>query len=137
MDTKEWKASFSEKGKQLKEKMKKVNVNTDFVKNINKEWFVENRKACMLSAFAVLSLVMILVSYFALSVPIVAVCSFVILETLLCALLNNTPIWVHFAVLVLQAAAGFYFEAVIFIVLMIVIYIAALLLLYVWTKEVN
>lgn len=137
MDTKEMKTKMNEKLHQLKEKVKKVNINKDVFKNINKEWFIANRKVCMLAAFVLAALVMILVSFLVLDVPIVAVCAFVVLETLLCALLNNTPIWVHFAILVLQAAAGLFFNAIFFIILMLVVYIVALLLLYVWTKDVE
>lgn len=105
------------------------------IQNIDKEWFVNNRKMLMLAAFVVVAIAMLVVSYLTQSVPIVVAGAFVILEALLCALLDHTPIWVHALVIAVQLVMGFYFDHAVFMVLMVIVYVVALLLLYVWTKD--
>ena len=107
-------------------------LNLDKLKNSTME---EKMPLIALAVFLVIALVMILVSFFALSIPIVAVCTFVVLEALLCALLNNIPIWVHGIIVIAEVVAGVLFSKVVFMILMAVVYVAAVALLYVWTNK--
>ena len=88
-----------------------------------------------LGIFVAVSVVMILVSYLVLNIPIVPVCTIVILEALLCALLNQIPVWVHGIIVIAQVVAGVLFAKVVFMVLMAIVYVVAVALLYIWTKK--
>lgn len=88
-----------------------------------------------LGIFLAVTVVMIIVSFVALHIPIVAICTIAILEVLLCALLNRIPIWVHGIIVIAQIVAGITFGKVVFMVLMAIIYVLAVCLLYLWTSE--
>ena len=56
---------------------------------------LKNKPIIPLGIFLAVTIVMIIVSFVALHIPIVAIRTIAILEVLLCALLNRIPIWVH------------------------------------------
>lgn len=89
----------------------------------------------VMGIFVVMAVAMILVGFLACKVPLVAVCSIVILEALLAALLNKIPIWVHGILVIAQIVAGIIFGKVIFMILMAVVYVAAVLMLYLWAAR--
>ncbi len=91
----------------------------------------------VLGAFIVVALAMILISILALHLPIVGVCTIVILEALLAACLNRIPIWIHGLIIIAQIVAGIVFGKIVFMVLMAVLYVTAVALLYLWSLKEN
>ncbi len=87
--------------------------------------------------FAVVAVAMILVSFLVLYIPLVAVCTIVILEGALAALLNRIPLWIHGLIVIAQVVAGILFGKIVFMALMAVVYVAAVALLYLWTAKDN
>ena len=90
-----------------------------------------------IAIFVVVAVAMILVSFLVLHIPLVAVCTIVILEGALAALLNRIPIWIHGLIVIAQIVAGILFGKIVFMVLMAVVYVAAVALLYLWTSKDN
>lgn len=93
------------------------------------------RPSVLLVAYAIVALALILTSYMALEIPVVAVGAIVILETLLATLLNKTPLWIHGLIGIAQIIAGICFGKVVFMILMVVVYAIAVALLYYVMKE--
>ena len=77
----------------------------------------------------------ILISYFALEIPIVPLCMIVILEALLAALLNKIPLWVHGLVFILEIVIGVIASKAAFMVLMAFVYAIAVVFLYIWSRN--
>ena len=96
---------------------------------------IKNKPMVSLGIFLTVALVMILISYFALHIPLVPICTIVILEALLCACLNRIPVWVHGLFIIAEIVAGICFGKVVFMILMAVVYVAAVTLLYLWTSQ--
>lgn len=94
-----------------------------------------NKSVIFLAAFVAVALLLILISYFVLHIPIVAVCTMVILEALLCSCLSKIPIWVHGLVAIGQIVAGVMAGKVIFMALMALVYVGSLVLLHLWGRE--
>ncbi len=88
-----------------------------------------------LGIFLLAAIIMIVISELALGIPVVAVCTIVILEAALSALLNRIPIWVHGLIIIAQIVAGILVSKAVFMILMAVIYVLAVALLYLWSKE--
>ena len=103
--------------------------------SINRESLHRHVPMIGLIIFAILAAAMILVSYFALGIPLVPVCTLVILEAVLCVCLNRIPIWIHGLVVAVQIAAGFFLERGQLMICMAVVYVAAVVFLYLWTRE--
>jgi hypothetical protein len=95
----------------------------------------KNRPLIILGIFIAVVVAMIAVSYQVLQIPIVAVCSMVILEALLCALLDRIPLWVHGLFIIAQIVGGILLDKLVFMILMCVVYVAAVALLYLWTSK--
>lgn len=95
------------------------------------------KPAAVLGAFVVVALAMILISILALHLPIVGVCTIVILEALLAACLNRIPIWIHGLIVIAEIVAGILFGKIVFMVLMAVVYVTAVALLYLWSPKEN
>ncbi len=91
--------------------------------------------AVLLGGFVVVAVAMILVSFLVLKLPVVAVCTIVILQALLAALLNRIPIWIHGLIVIAEITAGIICGKVVFMLLMAVVYVAAVTLLYLWTAK--
>lgn len=94
-----------------------------------------NRPMVSLGLFAVVAVVMILISFLALEVPVVAVCSIVILEVLIAALLNRIPIWIHGLILIAEIIAGIICGKALFMILMALVYVVAVAILYLWAAK--
>ncbi len=96
---------------------------------------IKSRPLWVTAGFGVIAVAMILLSYLALSVPLVPVCAIVILEALLCALLNRIPVWVHGLIVIAQIIGGVMFHKPLFMLLMAIVYLAAVALLYLLSEE--
>lgn len=96
---------------------------------------ITKKPAALLGIFLGIALVMILVSTFALHIPIVAVCIIVILDAVIAACLNRIPVWVHGLVVIAQIVVGIVFAKTLLMVLMSVVYVAAVALLYFWSAQ--
>ncbi len=119
---------FFEMMKRSFESMKSKTMNHNTAKNMN-------LNLIGIILYVILVTIMILVSYAAIGIPIFAVCSFVVLEALLCICLNQAPIFVHGIAILAEIIAGIYFGQVVFVLLMVVLYVAAVALLYIWSRE--
>ncbi len=105
------------------------------LRKLDKDMLKQQTPLISLGIFLIGALVMILVSYFVLGIPLVAVCTIVVLEALLCALLNQIPLWIHGIIVIGQVVAGVMVHKTVFMVLMAVVYIAAVTFLYLWTSK--
>lgn len=103
--------------------------------SMNKESLHRHAHLIGLGIFVILAAAMILVSYIAFGIPLVPVCTLVILEAVLCVCLNRIPLWIHVVVVAVQAAIGFFLGRGPLMICMAVVYVAAVALLYLWTKE--
>ena len=81
------------------------------------------------AGYAILAVAVILLGILVLKLPVVAVCSIVLVETLLAVCLHNIPVWLHVLVAVAQLLCGGYFDKTIFMVLSACLYVAAILVL--------
>ena len=95
------------------------------------------KPAVVLGVFLVVALAMILISILALKLPVVGVCTIVILEAVLAVCLNKIPIWIHGLVVIAQIVAGILCSKIVLMVLMVVGYVAAVALLYLWSSKDN
>ncbi|MCR4782032.1 MAG: hypothetical protein K5851_04725 [Lachnospiraceae bacterium] len=116
----------STKNVSIKDKMN--SLITKCKKNETVRKFLENRPLMILTAFAILTLVLICVNTFALNIPVVAVCSIAILEIVLLNLLDGSPIYLHAVAVVFQIALGIFFGKALFMVLNVALYIVGLLI---------
>lgn len=81
-------------------------------------------------SFAVITVIMILLGIMMCKLPVVMVCSIIILETAIALCLQNLPVWVHGVVLVAELIAGILCEQIVFIILAGIVYAAAILALH-------
>ena len=95
------------------------------------------KPAVALGAFVVVASAMILIIILALNLPVVGVCTIMILEALLAVCLNRIPIWIHGLIVIAQIVAGIVFGKIVFLILMVVVYITAVALLYLWSSKEN
>ena len=93
------------------------------------------KKLICLSIFVAVVIAEFLVTVLALDTTIVTAGVFIILETLLAALLKKTPIFVHGAVLLALIAAGFMAGKGVLMIALAVVYVAALVTLTVFLEE--
>lgn len=103
--------------------------------SINKAIIKKYLPLISMGVFVVIAVSMILTGYVALQIPLVPVCTIVILEAVLCVCLNKIPVWVHGLVIVIQVALGFFMDRAALMVCMAVVYAAAVALTYFWSKE--
>lgn len=85
--------------------------------------------------FLVAAVILIIISTAALSIPIVPVCTIVILEALLAALLRRIPLWIHGLVAIAEIVVGVLCAKAVFMILMTIVYVLAVALLFVWSTE--
>lgn len=96
---------------------------------------IKSRPLWLLGGFVVIVIAMILISHLALQIPLVPVCSIVILEALLCALLNRIPVWIHGLLMIAEIVGGVMFGKPLFMLLMVIVYLAAVVLMYLMSGE--
>ncbi len=98
------------------------------------KWMKENKEQSMLIGFALFTVILICINTFALQIPVVAVCSIIILELVLLNLLDGIPVWVHAVVVLAQVALGFYVGKGVFMILNALVYVVGLLI-FVFSKN--
>lgn len=81
-------------------------------------------------SFAVITVIMILLGIMMCKLPVVMVCSIIILETAIAMCLHNLPIWVHVMVLAAELIAGILCSQIVFIILAGIVYATAILALH-------
>ena len=74
-------------------------MGTETNQKLNKQEEEENIPLIAICSFAVITIIMILLGIMMCELPVVMVCSIVILETLIAVCLHNLPIWVHVMIL--------------------------------------
>ena len=88
-----------------------------------------------LAVLGVYTIVAVLVSHFALLIPVVATCAIAILEALLAAFLNRIPLWIHGLVFIAQIVAGIIASNVVFMILMALVYALSTIFLFIWSRN--
>lgn len=96
---------------------------------------VKSQPYSVLALYAILAVIVIIISMVALKIPVVPVCTIVIIETLLAVCLHNLPIWLHVAVIALEIIFGIIFGRAVLMVLMAALYLAAILSLQFVLKD--
>lgn len=86
----------------------------------------ENKKMLVLFGVIMIVLFVILLSILWLKLPAVSVCMLVLLEAGIVVCLQDVPIWLHGAAILLQLAAGALTGKLIFMLLCVVMYCAGI-----------
>lgn len=96
----------------------------------------KNQKELSIALFCVVALAVILISVLWLKTPVVAVCSLVILETILAVVLHQMELWIHGVLVVVELIAGAVLSRIVLVVLCVLVYIAATVTLqFIFKKE--
>lgn len=83
-----------------------------------------------IASFAAVTVIMILLGIMLCELPVVMVCTIVIIETAIAMCLHNLPIWVHALVLAAEIIAGVLCGQVLFIIFAEVVYAGAIFALH-------
>lgn len=127
--------SGSSKGSDLKKKAAQIKEACN-MKNIKLAMSNEkNQQYGVLALYAILSVIVIIISLAVLKMPVVPICTIVIIETLLAVCLHNLPIWLHAVVIGLEIVCGIIFKRIVLMILMAVLYLAAIFALQFVMKE--
>lgn len=89
------------------------------------DWVKANRLVTAVAAFAVVSLVLILVAMLVLQEFVVSVCVLIIIEAAMAALLHQAEIWKHGILLGLQIVAGIIIKRIPLVIICVIAYVAA------------
>ena len=89
----------------------------------------ENKQNIVLFGLVVAALAVILIGILAWGVPMIPACIFVLLEAGLAVCLQDLPVWLHGAILIVQLVVGLIFGNGIFIMTCAVYYAAGILML--------
>ncbi len=95
---------------------------------------IANKCFLSLLAYAVVVIAVIIVSTMVFDIPVVAVCSIVVLETLLASCLHNLPVWLHGVVIIAEIVCGVIFDRLIFMIMEAALYLVAIFALKVIRK---
>ena len=108
-------------------KDKIMNIKDKVVELTKKAWEMmkANRLMTAVIGFSVISLILILVSIFALQEFVVSVCVLFIIESGMAALLHQVEVWKHGALLGLQLLAGIIIARIPLVIICIIVYVAA------------
>lgn len=87
----------------------------------------ENKKMLILFGVIVTTLLVILTSILALGIPAIPVCIIVLLEAGIVICLQDVPIWLHAAVVLIQIIAGAVVGSLVFMILCAVVYVVGIL----------
>ena len=109
----------------MKEKL--VEIKDKVIELLKKavEWMKANRLVTAVVAFAVVSLVLILVAMLALQEFVVSVCVLIIIEAAMAALLHQAEIWKHGILLGLQIVVGIIIKRIPLVIICVIAYVAA------------
>lgn len=84
----------------------------------------------VVGAFAMITVVMILLGIMTCKLPVVMVCVVVLLETAIAVCLHNLPIWLHCVVLLAEIITGVFCGQVLFMVCAGVVYAMAIVTIH-------
>lgn len=90
----------------------------------------ENLPLIALCTFGVIAVVIILLGIMLCKLPVIAVCTIVILETAIAMCLHNLPIWLHGLVIIAELIAGVLCGQMLFILFAAIVYIGAIVTLH-------
>ena len=93
-----------------------------------------NMKAVTAIAFAIVSLILILVAMFALNEFVVSVCVLIILEAGMAALLHKVELWKHGIMLAAQIVAGLIIGRLPLVIVCVIAYVTATIALQYMAK---
>ncbi len=99
------------------------------------EYFKTNMTAAAGLLFAVVSLILILVSMFVLNEFVVPVCVLIILEAGMAAFLHKVELWKHGVLLAAQVVAGIIIGRVPLVIVCVIAYVAATAALQFMSKQ--
>lgn len=112
---------------------------SDSRKEIIKYEAEERRKRMVLyrisAVFAAGFLIAVLLGLFVFRLPVVLVCTVLVLETVIAACLHNEPIWIHGVEMIVGIGAGLMFGEPAFMVIGALVYLGAILALHGMTRE--
>lgn len=94
----------------------------------------ENKQHIALFGIIVAALAVMLMGILVWKLPVVSVCIFVLLEAGLAVCLQNLPVWLHGAVLIVQLIMGLLFGNGMFILVCAIYYVVSILFLSIWDK---
>jgi len=94
----------------------------------------ENKQNLVMFGMIVVALITILMGVLIWKLPTVSVCIFVLLEAGLAMCLQNLPVWLHGAVLIVQLMIGLFVGNGLFLLTCAVYYGVNILFLYFWNK---
>ena len=129
---------FVSKGNNTKLKKKAAKAKHAYAKKsiqFSGKELVRDKSLWALAAYAAAVIAVILLGTLVCRVPVVAVCSIVVIETLLAACLHNLPIWLHAVVIAAEILSGVIFERALFMGIEAVLYLAAIFALKVIRQE--
>ena len=98
-------------------------------------YFKTNMTVTSAVLYAIVSLVLILVSMFALNEFVVSVCALIILEAGMAAFLHKVELWKHGVMLATQFVAGIIIGRIPLVIVCIIAYVAATVALQFMTKK--
>ncbi|MBR5127048.1 MAG: hypothetical protein IKU69_01315 [Roseburia sp.] len=99
-----------------------------------KELIKENRQYLALFGIIAVALIVILIGIMVWKLPVIGVCIFVFLETILAVCLQDLPVWLHGAILIAQLIMGLLFGNGMFILLCALYYVVSIVVLSIWDK---
>ena len=112
---------------------------SDSRKEIVKYEAEERRKRmilCRISAVFVAGfLIAVLLGLFVFRLPVVLVCTVLVLETVIAVCLHNEPVWIHGVEMVVGIGAGMVFGEPVFMIVGALVYFGAILALHGMTRE--
>lgn len=97
--------------------------------------FFAKKSFWALAVYALTVIAVILIAVLVCEIPVVAVCSIVVIETLLAACLHDLPVWLHAVVIAAELACGIIFERSLFMILEAALYLAAIIVLKIVRQE--
>ena len=112
--------------------MKEYQIKTN---NEASNFVKENGKMIAIVAFAVVSLILILISIFGLKEFVVPVCGLIILEAGMAACLHKVELWKHGVMLIAQIVTGIIIGRVLLVIVCVIAYVAATVALQFMAKS--
>lgn len=99
------------------------------------EWVKCNRLVTAVASYVIATLILILISVFALHEFVVSVCAIFIIEAVMAAILHKAEIWKHSVLIALQVLAGIIIGRILLIIICVISYVAATFALQLMAKK--
>ncbi|MCR5054051.1 MAG: hypothetical protein K6A69_04345 [Lachnospiraceae bacterium] len=96
----------------------------------NNNFYEKYKLFILIALYLVASVAAAIICVKPLRYGIIPVLVFIVLEALLCFFLDNTPVWLHGAVIIVQLVFGYITKNIYFTLVMAAIYIVALVVMY-------